>query len=131
MLAVSPHVSVNVSVINALCHGCAHVCYLAPYSWPSKCQIQVPNCYMHWCFFGAMFLAVFMPDSGRLSGQCACHILLVAVRIWRTLVFYQVLHRLSVIDRHAVFNGGTFHIRCTPVAGISSFVCEILASMFY
>ena len=96
---------------DALYHVCARVCSLALYSRPSKCQIQVPTSslecshpcdMMHWCLSGAMGLAVFMQDSnvthyefvsgaGRLQGQCACHILLVAVRIWRTLMFYQVL----------------------------------------
>ena len=33
----------NVFLCDALCHACAQVCSLAPYSWPSKCHIQVPN----------------------------------------------------------------------------------------
>ena len=33
----------NMSLWDALYHACAQVCSLAPYSWPSKCQVQVPN----------------------------------------------------------------------------------------
>ena len=33
----------NMSLWDALYHACAQVCSLSSYSWPSKCQIQVPN----------------------------------------------------------------------------------------
>ena len=87
------------------------MCYLSSYSWPSKCQIQVPHssleCSHHMictgvslapCFWlllcqipSSHNVLKFVSGAGRLPGQCACHNLLVAVRIWRTLMSYQVL----------------------------------------
>ena len=120
------------------------MCSLTPYSWPSKCQIQVTNSQLLICT-GVSRAPCFWPHlcqipisrklhecvsgAGRLPGQCACHILLVAVRIWRTLMFYQVLSS-AVCQRHTwgIQYGNLSHSLYT-VAGISSFACQILASM--
>ena len=49
-----------------------------------KCHCFLWNALAHVIYTGVS-LAHCFPD------QCACHILLVAVRIWRTLMFYPVL----------------------------------------
>ena len=95
----------NMSLWDVIYHACAQLCSLAPYSWPSKCHVQVPNssleCSRHLIctdVSGPFLCQIpisqnvheFVSGAGRLPGQCACHILLVAVHIWRTLMFYLV-----------------------------------------
>ena len=87
----------NMSLWDVLYHACAQLCSLAPYSWPSKCQVQVPNCSLE-CSHRLICTGV----SGRFYARFQYHktfmnlypvpadILLVAVHIWRTLMFYQV-----------------------------------------
>ena len=65
---------------NALAHVICTSVSLAPCFWPFSCQIPMSH-----------NIHEFVSGAGRLPGQCACHILLVAVRIWRTMMFYQVL----------------------------------------
>ena len=48
--------------------------------WQFVCQIPVSH-----------NVHEFVSGAGHLPDQCACHILLVTVRIWHPLLFYQVL----------------------------------------